>query len=232
MKTKTLQPVVIIACAVFQNVIDKLLPETLLKEIIFLDYGLHLVPGKLNHSLQKTIDCITEPSRIILGYGLCGNGLNGINARQHTLYVPQADDCIAIFLGSYQDYISEFSSNPGTYYLTKGWLESGSTPLAEYQTILKKYDAETAEYIMDQQYKHYKRLVFVAHTPEDLEQYRAKAKEVFEFCSRWDMDYEEILGSDLFLRKLVDSLDGTEKHDREILTIQPGEEIKQSLFIR
>jgi len=63
---------------------------------------------------------------------LCGNGLNGIRAGQHILLIPRADDCIAILLGSYQVYKQEFQSAPGTYYLSKGWLESGSNPLSEY----------------------------------------------------------------------------------------------------
>ena len=33
----------------------------------------------------------------------------------------------------------ELARVPGTYYLTKGWLESGSHPLKEYQEYSAKY---------------------------------------------------------------------------------------------
>jgi hypothetical protein len=39
-------------------------------------------------------------------------------------------------------YMREFNSTPGTYYLTKGWLESGSDPLKEYHENLQKYGPE------------------------------------------------------------------------------------------
>ena len=112
-------PVVGISCKVFEGLIDQFLPPEIARQITFLDYGLHRVPTKLTFAVQDRIDEIETPSLIILGYGLCGNGLDGIKARQHTLIIPRTDDCIAILLGSYSRYIKEFSSEPGTYYPAK-----------------------------------------------------------------------------------------------------------------
>ena len=67
----------------------------------------------------------------MLGYSLCGNGLERINAGQHFLLIPRTDDCIAILLGFYQAYRPEMDKESGTYYLSKGWLEAGTNPLAE-----------------------------------------------------------------------------------------------------
>jgi len=74
---------------------------------------------------------------VVLGYGLCGNGLHGLKAGRHTLLAPRADDCIALLLGSYQAYRREFDAEPATYWLSKGWLESGSNPLQEYRSTLR-----------------------------------------------------------------------------------------------
>ena len=131
-------PIKVIACQVFQDLIERYLPTGIVKQLTFLDYGLHSIPKKLSQALQEVIDQIDEPSLVVLGYGLCGNGLDSIKARSHTLLIPRADDCIAIFLGSRQAYKREFNSNPGTYYLTKGWLESGSNPLREYRNYVEK----------------------------------------------------------------------------------------------
>lgn len=224
-------PVVVIACRVFQGLLDQYLPPDLAEHITFLDYGLHRVPAKLTLAVQEEIDKLTEPSLILLGYGLCGNGLDGIKARQHHLLISRADDCIAILLGSYKRYIQEFESEPGTYYLTKGWLESGSNPLSEYEEYVERYGEEEAVWLMDQQYQHYKRLVLVAHSQEDLDKYRPQAEEVAEFCQRWGMHYEEILGSDIYVQRLVDMAAEQGESSQDFIVIAPGGEIKQMQFI-
>jgi hypothetical protein len=209
-----------------------MLPQEWSAAVTFLDYGLHLVPKNLTATVQKTINTVAEPSLIILGYGLCGNGLNGIEAGQHTLLVPRADDCISILMGSYDSYIKEFNENPGTYYLTKGWLESGSDPLKEYHKLVEKYGAETAEWLMNEQYQNYKRLVLIAHTQEDLETYRPRAREVAKYCERWGMQYSELVGSDAYVGGLVKAVTTLEESDENFLLIPPGGTIRQSQFIR
>jgi hypothetical protein len=201
-------------------------------QVTFMDYGLHRIPQRMTLTLQEAIDDIAEPSLILLGYGLCGNGLRGLRAGQHTLLVPRVDDCIALLLGSYQAYMREFQATPGTYYLSKGWLESGSHPLKEYQEYLPKYGEKEATWIMDQQYQHYERLVLVAHSQDDLERYRPQALEVARFCQRWGMRYEEILGSDAYVRHFVRLAVAPEQVDGDFLMIPPGGEIRQEQFMR
>jgi hypothetical protein len=246
--------VVIITCQVLQDLLERLLPPDLLGDpgaangMVIMDYGLHRVPGRMTGTLQEIIDGIEEPSLIVLGYGLCGNGLRGIRAGKHTLLVPRVDDCIALLLGSYQAYMREFQATPGTYYLSKGWLESGSHPLKEYEEYVPKYGAEEAMWLMDQQYQHYERLVLVAHSQADLEAYRPQAQEVASFCARWGMRYEELLGSDRYIGRLVEmiqraSQDGVASLEQtagdgplspmvDFLVIPPGGEIRQEQFMR
>jgi hypothetical protein len=243
--------VVIISCQVLQDLLLPLLPAVEHSsvrapacEVHFLDYGLHRVPARMTGTLQEMISNIEEPSLIVLGYGLCGTGLKGLKAGVHTLLVPRVDDCIALLLGSYRAYMREFQQVPGTYYLSKGWLESGSHPLKEYQEYVPRYGEKEATWIMDQQYQHYERLVLVAHNQADLEAYRPQAQEVARFCQRWNMRYEEILGSDAYVRRLAElvsraiqegeeriaaALDGA---DHDFLVVPPGGEIRQEQFMR
>jgi hypothetical protein len=225
-------PIVVIACKVFESLLQEYMSEDMTHRVSYLDYGLHRVPAKLTWAVQEAIDSIEEPSLVVLGYGLCGNGLNGIKAGKHTLLIARADDCIAILLGSYRRYIQEFESYPGTYYLTKGWLESGSDPLKEYREYVEKYGPEEAQWLMDMQYQNYKRLVLVAHSEQDLEKYRPRALEVAEYCQRWGMEYSEILGSDLFVRRLIEVAGDLSSADNEFVVVAPGGELKQSQFIR
>ena len=204
-----------------------------------LDYGLHRVPVKLTDGVQAAVDAVEQPSLIVLGYGLCGNGLRGIESREHTLLVPRTDDCIAILLGSYREYMRQFQAESGTYYLTKGWLESGSDPLREYLEYSARWGEETAMWLMDQQYSHYKRIALVAPNAEEMAQYRDRAKEVAQFCERWGMTYEEVLGSDNYVEGLIRA--ATQLRDTGVLpdaavadylVIPPGSQIEQAMFMR
>ncbi len=230
--TSSKLPIVLLACAVFKNLLEKMLSDDLAQEVIFLDYGLHSVPKNLKVGVQEALDSIEEPSLVVLGYGLCGNGLDGIQAGKHTLLIPRSDDCIAIFLGSYTAYRREFDENPGTYYLTKGWLESGSDPLREHEKMIEKYGQETADWLMTEQYQHYNRLLFVAHSQTDIEEYAPRARQVGDYMSQWGIIYEETTGSDLYLRQLAKVAVDLQRADEDFLVIQPGEEMKQSQFIR
>jgi hypothetical protein len=226
------KPIVFLACNVFQHWLEELLPEEWKTRVSFYEYGLHAVPKNLRQTLQEAIDAIEQPSLIVLVYGLCGNGLDKISTGKHTLLIPRTDDCIAILLGSYQAYRQEAEQEPGTYYLSKGWLEAGSNPLAESQKYEQKYGAETAAYLMDTQYQRYRRLAMVARNEEELADYRAQAKAVADYCARWGMRYEELPGSDGYLRRLVEIAAGQTEPGEDFLLIGPGGKLAQELFMR
>ncbi len=225
------RPIVVIACQVFQNLFERFVKQGQIQKFIYLDYGLHSVPRRLTLAVQEALDNLAEPSRIILGYGLCGNGLNGIQAGIHNLLIARADDCIAIFLGSYERYLSEFKSESGTYYLTKGWLESGSNPLQEYQQYMKKYGLVKANWLIDSLYHNYRRVVLVAHNQEDLDANRSKAQEVAMFCERWDMHYQEILGSSDYFERLLQTGSYPELADENFILVPPGGILRQDQFM-
>jgi hypothetical protein len=227
---KNQEPVAIIACKVLQSALQEMLPERLCRRMHFMDYDLHRSPDRMTLKLQATIDAIEIPGRIVLGYGLCGNGLCGIKAGQHTLIIPKVDDCISLLLGSRRAYMREVHKAAGTYYLSKGWLESGSHPLKEYREYTEKYGAEDAAWIMDQQYRNYERLVLIAHNQSDLDKYRPQALEVARYCRQWGMRYEEILGSDRYIRRLAEIIEDPDKVDDEFVIVQPGSISCQELF--
>jgi hypothetical protein len=224
---QTALPVVFLACKVFDGIVGSANSNV---TTVFLDYGLHSIPKQLKQALQEQIDSIPEPSLIVLGYGLCGNGLHEIRSGKHTLVIPRADDCVAIFMGSRQRYMDQFNANSGTYYLTKGWFEVGSDPLSEYEKLVKKYGPETSDWLMQTQYQHYKRLVFVAHSTEDLETYRPRALEVAKYCERFEMVYEEYLGSRDFLNQISAALVDQQKLPPEFIVVSPGSTLTQEMF--
>jgi hypothetical protein len=60
-------------------------------EVVYLDQTLHCTPSRLLDPLQEKIDQVARTaSRIVLGYGLCSNGVVGVQARQQGLIIPAA----------------------------------------------------------------------------------------------------------------------------------------------
>lgn len=119
--------ILVIACATVIEEMLPLLPPDVGHRI--LDFGLHTDPPKLRKALQEAIDeSKGRADTILLGYGLCSQGVIGLRANGCTLVVPRVDDCISIFLGSASAYKKQSRSEPGTYYLTKGWIEVEKAP--------------------------------------------------------------------------------------------------------
>ena len=119
--------------------------------------------------------------------------------------------------------------------MTRGWLDSDANPLAEYKKTADRLGEDKAAFVMDIQYKNYSRLMFVAHAEEDFKAYQSKIQPVVEFCSQWDMEYEEYLGDLEYIRKLIANADQTElgklTSSEEFIVVPPGGEINQMDFI-
>jgi hypothetical protein len=195
----------------------------------FLDYGLHTVPEQMTPQVQAAVDAAGQPGVVLLGYGLCGNGVVGLKAREHTLVIPRVDDCIAMLMGSYQTYLTEYRNHPGTYYLSKGWLESGHHPLGQFQEWSARYGEARARKFVERTYQNYQRVALVAFTPEELNSYRLQAQEAAHFLG---VAYTEILGSPALLQRLVERANSSDRTDDEFVVVPPGATVRQEMFIR
>jgi hypothetical protein len=157
-------------------------------------------PVKMRDALQAVIDRISaDTETIILGYGLCSMGVIGLQARHSQLVIPRRDDCIAILLGSRSAYLKELKQEPGTYFLSKGWIDAGITLLDELGKIRQRYGQQRALRIMKRMFQHYRRLVFINmgyHNPEPYRQFSRKAAKMLK------LDYQEIRGTPEFLSKI------------------------------
>ena len=72
------RPTVVISCKVLEDLLGKRLPAGV--PAVWLDVMLHNSPKKLGAALQEQIDALAQPSFVIVGYGLCGNGLVGVRS--------------------------------------------------------------------------------------------------------------------------------------------------------
>jgi hypothetical protein len=192
---------------------------------VFLEQSLHRTPQKMPAAVQEEINKAAngEDDYIILGYGLCSNGILGIRPARQPLVIPRAHDCISLFLGSTERYLEEHGKEPGTYYLTKGWIDEGKSPLGIFAEYSQRYDKKTAEWVIREELKNYKRIAMV-HSGNGLsEKHRAHARENAQF---FNLRYEEITGSlDYFARMLGGAW------GKDFLILHPGQEVKQEFFL-
>ena len=225
------RPTVVLGCKVLERLLgDRLAPGL---PVTWMDIRLHNTPRKLGAALQEELDALPEPANVVIGYGLCGNGLVGVRAGPHTLIVPRTHDCVAIFLGSHQRYVQRFFANPNTYYLTKGWLDAFDEPLTDYLDYVKEFDQETADYLVEMKYKHYRKLCMVGFSQEELDAARPAAMKVADFCrERLGMAYEEIIGTSELIDGLVRMTGQVDPQDDAFVVVPPGGEIVAELFMR
>jgi hypothetical protein len=189
----------LISCAAVIEEMLPFIPPRMSYEV--LDFGLHTNPKSLKKALQNTINSSApDIETILLGFGLCSQAVVGLRSGSRTLIIPRLDDCIAIFLGSTAEYQKQYRSEPGTYYLTKGWIESSETPFSEYDILVKRYGEQIAQRIINQIIKNYTRLAFINTGNNRLEYYREHARSMAE---RFNLRYEEIQGSDVIIKKML-----------------------------
>lgn len=191
----------------------------------FLEQGLHRTPEKMPNEIQKRVDMAQKygPDFVVLGYGLCSNGIVGVRATNRTLIVPRIHDCISLFLGSPKAYDRQSKEAPGTYYLTRGWIEQGKTPLSIYEEYVETYDTETAAWLIREELKHYTRIALVDTGVGDVEGHRDYAQRTANFLG---LQYEEIKGSSVFFQKMVSG-----NWNGDFLKVHRGEEISQKMFL-
>jgi hypothetical protein len=212
----------VIACSVMKHELLKFESDEI--SFVFLEQGLHNAPEKLKEAIQEEINKTAQREEtIVLGYGLCGNGIVGLKSDHRHVVIPRVHDCVALFLGSREKYDEEHKKEPGTYYLTRGWIEEKDSPLGNFEKYCQRLGKEKAEWGIREEFKSYTRIAFVHTGIQVSEAHREHAIENAKFLS---LKYEEIKGSLAFFEKMFQGSWG-----RDFVILRPGEEATQELFL-
>ena len=179
--------------------------------------------SSINVRLKKEYDAI------LLGYGLCSNGIQGIMARDRRLVVMRGHDCLTFLLGSKERYSDYFKAHPGTYWYSPGWIDSIEGPgRSSYertlQRYIKKYGRENADFLMKMEqnwYHEYSNAAYVDMGFGDTAHYKEHTRE----CAQWlGWNYDELKGDPKLIQ---DFLEGNWDEDR-FLVVPPGQTISAS----
>ena len=227
----------VIACEIlYREVCACAAVSTSVTDPVFMPKGLHDIgKEKMRLRLQAVIDAV-DPEHydaILLVYGLCNLGVQGLTARV-PLVIPRAHDCITLMLGSRDAYQDYFDQHPGTYFKSPGWIERETADLTDDQTIptqlginhtyqeyVEQYGEENAEYLMSvlgDWLHQYQRLTYIDTGTGSTE---ADIRLTQEQAAERNWAFETIRGEMSLLRRL---LDGDWNKD-DFLVIQPDEQI-------
>jgi hypothetical protein len=209
-------------------------PHTI--DVAFLPKGLHdLGVDRMVPRLQSEIDAMSQKGydALVMIYGLCNNGIVGLQARDTRLVFARAHDCITLFMGDRQRYMDYFSAHPGTYYRTTGWLEHADSTGAgeetvsqklglamQYEELVRKYGEDNAQYLWEMLgdwTQNYDRLTYIHMGLECEGPFRDRARREAEERG-WTFD--EVQGS---MRLLHKALYG--EWDEDFLIVEPGQTV-------
>lgn len=213
----------VVACGIMKNELLQVQQDG--DSFVFLEQCLHNTPEKLKAAVQEEINKAEgwDGDTIILGYGLCGNGLVGLKSHRHNMAIPRVHDCISLLLGSRSRYAEEHKKEPGTYYLTTGWIEEKDSPLWNYEKYSQRHGKEWAEMAIREEFKAYTRIAFV-HTGINVsESHRNHAIENARFLR---LKYEELQGSLTFFDQILHG-----PWNGDFVVLKPGEEATQEPFL-
>lgn len=164
----------LISCNVFQREICAAISRSrAVVDLEFLELGLHARSGDLRLRLQERVDAAdaasasaassgSEPyDAILLGYGLCGNGLVGLSARSLPLVLARAHDCCTILLGSRASFLERFGSDLSHSWSSSGYVDRGQTYFRatelgqelgfdrSYEQMVEEYGEDNARYLWE-----------------------------------------------------------------------------------
>ena len=211
----------VFGCSTLADEIQKILPPEI--DLELLPYALHRTPQKLQLGLQQLIDADIEHDTLLFGYGLCSYGVVNLHSERHTLVIPKVHDCISILMGARKIYDREFAKYPGTFYLSKGWIDQGADPLAEYKRYVESYGEESAQWIIDTQYSNYQRVVFIDSNVGNIKELAEYAENVAKYIK---VAYQVQKGSSRLLEKHFQG-----DWDEEFVVTAPGRMVLQRNFL-
>lgn len=182
--------------------------------ILWIESGLHIQPDSLKKRLQEELNSISNVDQVLLAFGFCGNSLLGLKPPSYKMIFPKVDDCITLLLGS-REKRKEVSSEMGTYFLTKGWLNYERNIWFEYQHAVKRYGQVKADKIFYLILGHYERLGIIETGAFNLADLVERTKVIADGLK---LKHQVIPGTLRYIKKLL-----TGPWDEEFVVINPGE---------
>jgi len=217
-------------------------------DITYVRQGYHNTPDLLRKTLQQEIDSVEsglDPhtndlggngesmlkvhnkydfDAILIGYGLCSNGIVGLQSKNHTLVIPRGHDCITFFLGSKERYAETFRDLPGCFWYTASWIDNSDLACEEQSKRSLEYyrdmgfdEDELEDLVEDLEgwTRNYKNAAYIKMPFFDKEEHQQFTKDAAEY---FNWDYTLMEGDMSLLEKFI----AGDWDPKDFLIVPPG----------
>lgn len=150
---------VLIACAMMEDEVRCAIERTGADvEVAWVDRGFRSKPERLRSELQQCIDGAEAAGadRVLLAFGLCGNGAVGLKCRRAVLAMPRFDDCVNILLQR-GERERRGLAQAGVMYLTRGWSQdTPATIVGQQRDYVRRFGERRAKRLMEAMFGAYR----------------------------------------------------------------------------
>ena len=233
----------VVTCAVLETEIAHFaadLPH--IGHIEIMEQGLHNEPDRLRTVLQEAVTRVEALppvpgagpiEAIVLGYGLCSRGIEGVRTRRCRLVATRAHDCITLLLGDKDRYADYVKDHPGTYWYSPGWNRHHVPPGKDRfdrlrREYIEKYGEDNADYLMEMEQswmQKYDRATYVDLTVGATDRDLDYTRQCADFLS-WSFDRQR--GDPDLIRALLEG----RWDDERFVVLDPGQTVRMTADAR
>lgn len=173
-------------------------------------------PGAGPADDRREVVVVPPVDRVLLAFGYCGNGLQGLVARHVSLVFPRVDDCVSLFLngGCTRE---EIVRDPRSFYLTKGWLCHDNPFDQDFPLWIERFGEERARRLRKAMVRSYEHVMMIETGAYEMADWTPHSQ---AWAEGLELEHGTVPGSVQLLERLLAG-----PWDSEIVVVPPGDKI-------